>query len=733
MRFDQILYGSEAERTRLLDMSRRMRWAEYIGAGMIIVAVAIGASTFGWAPVLPLTLATVVFATSARLAHRVRWPELVLGGCWAVAQLAGVATMFLAHGPSLYLLSIFIFPLLLACAVFPGRVAAVALFVTCSLMVLTAVLANPAMLSAVPFSLIFPLATAIACVFPAGAVQRLEVTSRESAVVDQLTGVLNRVALEHRVAELTHQAAHADSPIAIVLGDLDHFKAINDEHGHAAGDAVLRGVAQRLATTVGAAEPVYRLGGEEFVILLADTNVASAGALAERLRRAVGDEPVDGIPVTISLGVAGSAPPLSFDYEDLFGAADSALYAAKHAGRDLVRTQHRTGDRLPIGPALRLERRRPSAVAAMPEDVSSRWRERIDEEHAETGSWLVRDDVEREHLLDLNRRIHSSNRPAYAVAFGAVLASTFTYGWITLIPPVLAALVYNLVEHRLDRVRRRPEYVLGLIWLATQTANAMGMSLARFHTHDVPLMAPVLLVIMLVGSSAAFTRRGVMVGVAYTGVLVVAASLAMNASLAIANPGLVAIPAALCAATALVGYAAGRSAVEHRSAAVVDPLTGLFTRAALAARAAELAHHATTTGQQVAVIVADLDHFKAINDQHGHAVGDKVLQEAGYRLRKRLRAFEAAYRVGGEEFVILLPGVSLDEARAVAERACSAIHDTPLGDVAATMSFGVAATAPGQPFDYGHCFREADDALYEAKRSGRDCVRSAAAAGTLAA
>ena len=736
-----LLCRNDAERARVLDMSERLRDAERIVLVGLSVAMCIAVPTFGVAPLVPLAAAGAAFwAAQARLG-RARRPERVLVGCWVFAQLMIACSIMLASGPSLYLLSLFIFPMLLGSAVYPPRAAVMCVVFTTLLMCVTAHFANPAMLAAMPFALVYPAAAMIGSAIPAAAVRGLDIKTRESAVVDQLTGTLNRVALEARVAELTHQASVTTGHVAIVLGDVDHFKLINDEHGHAAGDAVLREVALRLQTELGASSPVYRLGGEEFVVVLAGADMREATRTAERLRRAVADGPAHGVNITISLGVAASSSEGGFDYERTFAAADAALYRAKRAGRNRVGTAspeeteateavEPAAPSAPVGNVteLRRDRRRSPAALETPasaptaaQKAAERWRERIAEEHHETGSWLVQDDVEREHLLELNRRIHASNRPAYLIVFGAVIAAAFTYGWITLIAPFAAAIVYNVVEGRLDRLRR-PEFALGAVWLFTQAANGIGIAVVRFSMPDPPLFATIFMTVMLVGSSAIFPRRGVVIGIAFNMVVTFLAGLFINPSLVLHNPGIIAVQVAVVAACGLVGSAAGRSAIDHRGAAVVDRLTGLLTRGALAARTAELAHHATTTGQQVAVIVGDLDHFKSINDEHGHATGDAVLQEAAYRLRKRLRAFETAYRVGGEEFVILLPGVGLEDAEGVAQRTWEAVRAEPIAGVPVTMSFGLAATQPGEAFDYEHTFARADAALYEAKRDGRDRV-----------
>jgi diguanylate cyclase (GGDEF)-like protein len=278
-----------------------------------------------------------------------------------------------------------------------------------------------------------------------------------------------------------------------------------------------------------------------------------------------------------------------------------------------------------------------------------------------------------------------------------------------------------VVEHKLDRFRR-PEYVLGAMWLITQGANGIGSACVHFSSADAPLYSLCVMVIMTIGSSAVFPRRGAVIGFSFAAAITVLAGIAINPTLALNEPGLLALPAALVISAGLIGAAAGRSAVDHRGAAVVDQLTGMLNRGALEARVAELTHHATAVGQQVAVIVADLDHFKDINDSYGHSAGDEVLQAVAYRIRKHLRAFESAYRVGGEEFVVLLPGVSTNDAENIARRIWEAVRAEPVGALQITISLGVAASDPTDAFDYARVFGEADAALYEAKHIGRDRI-----------
>jgi diguanylate cyclase (GGDEF)-like protein len=169
-----------------------------------------------------------------------------------------------------------------------------------------------------------------------------------------------------------------------------------------------------------------------------------------------------------------------------------------------------------------------------------------------------------------------------------------------------------------------------------------------------------------------------------------------------------------------------RSDIQHRSDAVLDPLTGMLNRNALKVRVQELTQQSAVTGEPIGLIIGDLDHFKQINDTHGHSVGDAVLKEVAYLMRKQLRAFDLAYRLGGEEFLILLPGSDLAHAEDLAERLRARVGvENVAGGIGVTMSFGVSASGPDEPFDYTTVFARADAALYRAKSDGRDRVRLA--------
>ena len=182
------------------------------------------------------------------------------------------------------------------------------------------------------------------------------------ATVDPLTAVLNRQALIGRIEAELERASRYGRPLSLVLVDLDHFKRVNDTHGHSAGDTVLREFAAVLQANVRAVDIVGRYGGEEFMLVLPETDADAAAAMAEKLRRVVAGRQIrieDGniLSITMSAGVAGGLGP-HLRLEALINDADAALYSAKALGRDQVYVFHELAEgdlvrRAAIGPAAR--------------------------------------------------------------------------------------------------------------------------------------------------------------------------------------------------------------------------------------------------------------------------------------------------------------------------------------------------------------------------------------------
>jgi diguanylate cyclase (GGDEF)-like protein len=175
-------------------------------------------------------------------------------------------------------------------------------------------------------------------------VQRLLVATQMMSQSDPLTGLHNRRFLVDQAPRMWRQARREGTRVAAMVLDLDHFKRLNDAHGHAAGDAVLRAVAESLEATVRPADALARTGGEELVVISLVSDPSEASALAERLRRAVARTRTDdGHTVTASIGIALTRPVDGEDPADalwrLIDRADAAMYEAKQAGRDRVAAQ----------------------------------------------------------------------------------------------------------------------------------------------------------------------------------------------------------------------------------------------------------------------------------------------------------------------------------------------------------------------------------------------------------
>jgi diguanylate cyclase (GGDEF)-like protein len=172
-------------------------------------------------------------------------------------------------------------------------------------------------------------------------VQRLLVATQTQSRLDPLTGLFNRRYLVEQAPRMWRQARRDGTRVAAMVLDLDHFKRLNDAHGHAAGDAVLRSVASSLTATVRPADVLSRTGGEELVVMGLVGDQDEAAHLAERLRTAVaGSRTADGHTVTASVGIALTRPEDGEDATDalwrLVDRADAAMYQAKQQGRDRV-------------------------------------------------------------------------------------------------------------------------------------------------------------------------------------------------------------------------------------------------------------------------------------------------------------------------------------------------------------------------------------------------------------
>jgi diguanylate cyclase (GGDEF)-like protein len=335
---------------------------------------------------------------------------------------------------------------------------------------------------------------------------------------------------------------------------------------------------------------------------------------------------------------------------------------------------------------------------------------------ATNGTWLCPTSLHRARLLDLEAKLALPRTIMYGSLAVVLVISIPWIGWVPFIPLVGSILGYSALRPWI-KSSARPEYVVAATVVNAQVLIGAGIALTG-GPHS-PAIAIILL--PLVTLPARFSARGVYAGLALTVAVLLAATVGADPAGFADDPTFTLVGVA--AAVGLTAFAQFLMTAEmqQRSESALDPLTGLLNRTSLPARFAEIAGQAALADDPVCVVVCDLDGFKAVNDEHGHDRGDDVLKDAAALLRQQLRSFELIYRLGGEEFLLVLPGLTLAEGRDVAERARAAFEETRPGGLPVTASMGVAA-AHGEDVAYQPLFRAADAALYEAKRSGRNRV-----------
>ena len=276
--------------------------------------------------------------------------------------------------------------------------------------------------------------------------------------------------------------------------------------------------------------------------------------------------------------------------------------------------------------------------------------------------------------------------------------------------------IYTLLLGRL----RYPE--VHAFFAVVLSVVAFGVSAVLADGAGAPIA---LLANVYIAGAAAGGERGPSVALITVGALttVVAYAGTLGSELLAGRPVALGLPLALLLGAGTVGLGIGHIARHHRSSGMIDALTGVANRAALEARVDVLEHRALVGSQPVGLLVADLDHFKTVNDTHGHDTGDRVLVEFARRLETSVRGAGTPYRYGGEEFVVVLDPADEQAALMAAERLRSAIAADALAGVGVTVSVGVATWRPGRD---AACFAtllaRADRGLYAAKSGGRNRV-----------
>jgi diguanylate cyclase (GGDEF)-like protein len=338
-------------------------------------------------------------------------------------------------------------------------------------------------------------------------------------------------------------------------------------------------------------------------------------------------------------------------------------------------------------------------------------------------SWLCPTANHRERFLDMQERLRTARIVTLTVLSATAAIVSATGGWIMLAAAAVAVLAVAIGGIRLEQ-RRRPE-----LWVFVSTVLVLQLVLAfgALVSGGPRSLAPNLLAIPVLMVAARFSNRGLVVGAPISAVLVLAVTLGVDPAYVAAHPASLVVPLALVICSAVYVSPLVASDVRHRADSTLDQLTGLLNRRALGPRFAEIAEQAVLTDQPVSVVLADLDHFKSINDRFGHGVGDAVLRDVAYAMRRSLRTFELLYRLGGEEFALLLPGAAEDDATRIAQALRVAVEELETAGLRITCSFGVA-TARGEEIALESLVARADAALYAAKRHGRNRVERADAA-----
>jgi diguanylate cyclase (GGDEF)-like protein len=328
---------AEARRERLLDMEQRVRRYRLACFAILALALASVASEVGWWWLAPLAVGLCGFAVADRFVQTSARPWLWVAGAWGALPLLLALAVIATGGPTSPALIWFALPAVTLGVRFEPRGMVIGTAYILLLFLIATVAVDPAGAWDQRQWLIAAVALILSTVILSGALVESDRTHRRRSTLDPLTGLFNRNALDQRLAELDGQPCSTEEGLshALLLCDLDHFKRVNDQLGHAAGDAVLQDVAYTMRATLRAGDSIYRVGGEEILVILPSADEADAVEIAERLRQAVRERRPVGVGMTVSIGVAVSKPDV-VDTDDLVARADAALYAAKAGGRDKV-------------------------------------------------------------------------------------------------------------------------------------------------------------------------------------------------------------------------------------------------------------------------------------------------------------------------------------------------------------------------------------------------------------
>ncbi|MBI5924823.1 MAG: GGDEF domain-containing protein [Aquabacterium sp.] len=588
----------------------------------------------------------------------------------------------------------------------------------------------------------------------------------ELSIRDGLTGLFNRRHMLSLLDDEARRSRRSGRPFTVALLDLDLFKRVNDVHGHAVGDQVLKAFAQIAQQVLpGSADMLARWGGEEFLLLQAETSNDQALADLHRLREACHAHDwspcAPGLSVTFSAGICQHARQDQVDHT--LELADRALYAAKAEGRDRVNVHGELAS-TPDGAARACRRANLAPASATPLLSNARtWTDLVIDDLDEKVPPLNEQPAHgwRHRLLNMLCGSNQKLRPAMALCMLSLcvyLASiagfvlyvmpsgllTYEQGMGFVAHNVLAIVVpFALLRSGVTVKWRDPSFVMvQVLWGGTGVIIGYGMM-----PSTSPSTLQMICLSLVFGFTSLRPTQTVWIGRYYLvmmlGVLLVRALsdvpgfMPRRESLEVAMTCMVLWILTLQSTRLSDIRQKVREekrqlieATERVSQVMVrDPLTGLFNRQYMQVLLDRECVRHQRSGKSFSVALIDLDYFKAINDTLGHAVGDEVLIGFAQAARNHLRDSDVLCRWGGEEFLVLLvgadPGVNGVMAMARMRDALAA-RELGLSDVGLTVTFsaGVAEHLPDEPI--ARTLQRADEALYAAKAAGRDRCELAA-------
>ncbi len=599
--------------------------------------------------------------------------------------------------------------------------------------------------------------------------RRREARVLRLSMTDGLTGLHNRRSILDILYRQTARAGEQGSPLAVALVDLDHFKAINDTHGHQVGDRVLVEAARALASKLEQPAAVGRFGGEEFLVVLPGLSREETGRLVEDCRHGLASLEIrsgDGKPVWIrgSFGVAWHGGGAGVDGDALLRAGDAALYRAKELGRDRVESM------APVAGGPGGETGRGSEPLEKARHIRAEARE-----HLDTGAgpvpgfrgWLRRGIVgiqqwSQEAMTSLMLGLTALQLVGFLGWGLYVLGREDRERLINmaflpdLIPVMLAVTglmaLLALVALMLDRQGIESGLYLHLthnIYALTMVGAGYLVGVLSLPTGIILLASPLIGLIfyrppLVIVSSC--TAVAAVIGLAYASAVgwfpyapLVPESLV---HFRVAEPFwvlsyyLFIVPMLLVVLIiADVVLGAWRERGRHiRDLSITDALTRVHNRRNIMNILEGEAGHQRDGDAMLSLVLVDLDEFKAVNDERGHPTGDRVLRQAARVLAANVRDTDAVGRFGGEEFLLVLPRTSLAGALALAERCRAQLEETWIRDdlgreFCVSASFGVSGNESDPTLSVTQLLKSADEALYRAKEQGRNRVQAMAPAG----